>query len=220
MRASAPGIAFRARTVESSPVGGGTTSTWRAASRARVFAAIAVACLGIGAWQFGSAAYIHAKAFVAQALLHRAWTKVQATGRPAAPWPWADTHPVARLIAPSHDVDLLVLEGANARTLAFGPGHLEGSAIPGDNGHAVLSAHRDTHFRFLRRLALGDPLVVVQPSGRRAAYRVTDLRIVDQRDLALPKETPRPQLTLVTCYPFDAVTSGGSLRYVATATVQ
>ena len=57
------------------------------------------------------------------------------------------------------DVDELVLAGASGRTLAWGPGHLDGSAPPGAAGNAVLSAHRDTHFRFLQRVVPGDPLV-------------------------------------------------------------
>src|SRR5258708_803210 len=120
MRASPPGIAFRFPRIESSPVGGGVR---RPAPRKRAFKWVAAGCLALGIALTGDALYIHAKALVAQALLHRAWLITQASGVPAKPWPWADTATVARLFAPAQDVDLLVLAGATGRTLAFGPGH-------------------------------------------------------------------------------------------------
>ena len=107
------------------------------------------------------------------------------------PWPWADTHPVARLIVPAHRVELLVLAGANGRTLAWGPGHVEGTAAPGDAGNAVVTAHRDTHFAFLRDLVPGDRIVVETPAGtiralsRRAHARSpTIARCVCRRTIA------------------------------------
>ena len=214
MRAAPPGIAFRFPKAESSPVGGGTAR--RKHNRSRVWIAASLAALGLAL--AGNALYIHAKALLAQALLHRAWIEMRATGVPAKPWPWADTAPVARLLAPAQDVDLLVLAGATGRTLAFGPGHHDGSAMPGQPGNAVLSAHRDTHFRFLRALAVGDALIVEMPAGQRFHYRVRELEVADQRDLRLPRMPAEQTLTLVTCWPFDAVDPGGPLRYVVVAT--
>jgi sortase A len=215
MRASPPGIALRLPKAESSPVGGGARHTQGRATKVKW---LAVACLLLGLVLVGNALYIHAKALLAQALLHRAWVATQTTGIPAKPWPWADTTPVARLVAPAQDIDLLVLAGATGRTLAFGPGHHDGSAMPGQAGNAVFSAHRDTHFRFLRALEVGDALVVEMPAGQRFHYRVREMRIADQRDLRLPRLPPEPTLTLVTCYPFDAFESGGPLRYIVVAT--
>jgi sortase A len=179
---------------------------------------IAAACLALGLALTGNAIYIHAKAILAQVLLHRAWVATQATGVPTKPWPWADTTTIARLVAPGQDVDLLVLAGATGRTLAFGPGHHDGSAMPGEPGNAVLSAHRDTHFRFLHDVAVGDSLIVEMPAGQRFHYRVREIDVADQRDLHLPRMPAEPTLTLVTCYPFDAVETGGPLRYVVVAT--
>jgi sortase A len=215
MRASPPGIAARFPRTESSPVGGGAR---RSPQSRRMLKWIAAACVAVGLALTGNALYIHAKALVAQVLLHRAWATTQTTGVPAKPWPWADTTTIARLVAPAQGADLLVLAGATGRTLAFGPGHHDGSAMPGETGNAVLSAHRDTHFRFLRAVAVGDSLIVEGPAGKRWSYRVREIEVADQRDLRLPRLTPEPTLTLVTCYPFDAVTAGGPLRYVVVAT--
>jgi sortase A len=215
---AAPGTEWRPHPpAESSPLGGGRAPRATRDVRIRALGALAVASFVVGLWQFGGALYIHAKAEVAQMLLRTAWIRTQTSGMPTAPWPWADTHPVARLFVPAHRVDELVLEGANGRALAFGPGHVEASAPLGSSGHAVVSAHRDTHFRFLRDVAIGDEIVVERPGGERVAYRVTAVAIRSERDLALARDTDAPTLTLVTCYPFDAIRPGGPLRYVVTA---
>ena len=223
MRASAPGIAFRCRPAESSPVGS-VVRTERVGTgrprRARRIALIAlVGCAGLAC--FGNGLYIYAKAQLAQVLLHAAWARTQASGAPFKPWPWADTHPVARLISPSHDADLLVLSGASGRTLAFGPGLLDGSANPGEMGNSVgnsvITGHRDTHFRFLRDVAAGDSLVVESRNGTRRHFHVRRTYVADYRALDIPRDAPMPTLTLVTCYPFDAINPGGPLRYVVVA---
>ncbi|MEJ7668249.1 MAG: class GN sortase [Casimicrobiaceae bacterium] len=224
MGGSRPGIAVRAAPVESSPIGDGERHWGEAMPIARRsvrrrFAFLAcIALLGAaGIASVGHGAYILAKAELAQWLLHSAWSRTRVTGLPVKPWPWADTHPVVRLIAADQDTDLLVLAGASGRTLAFGPGHLDGSALPGEPGNAILTAHRDTHFRFLQHVAVGDPIAIESPRGGRRNFRVREVRIVDQSELAFARDTRVPTLTLVTCYPFDAIKPGGPLRYVVIA---
>jgi sortase A len=154
---------------------------------------------------------------VAQALVRHAWRETLAGDGDTRPWPWADTRPVARLLVPGRDVDTFVLAGASGRTLAFGPGHLEGTPRPGEPGNAVVSGHRDTHFSFLRHLARGDEIVVEGPDGRRRRYAVAATRVVDRRDVWVVADAGDTRLTLVTCYPFDAIRPGGPLRYVVIA---
>jgi len=175
------------------------------------------ALLALGFWQLGQGAYIPAKAWLAQELMQRAWLRVSAGEDRAAPWPWADTWPVARLSAKSHDVDLIVLAGGSGRTLAFGPGHLSASALPGETGNMVIAGHRDTHFAFLRNLEPGHRLTIESFSGATTDYEVIGLNVVDSRKGSLLLDTDDAVLTLVTCYPFDAVDPGGPLRYVVTA---
>ncbi|MGI9233446.1 MAG: class GN sortase [Woeseiaceae bacterium] len=177
-----------------------------------------VACLlGLGFWQLGSGAYIPAKAWFAQELMQRAWVRAgQDVDRPV-PWPWADTWPVARLRSKAQDIDLIVLEGGSGRTLAFGPGRLSASAMPGEIGNTVIAGHRDTHFRFLRRIEAGDLLSIESAKGRKHLYKVLGTDIVDSRKGGLVLDTDTAMLTLVTCYPFEARESGGPLRYIVTA---
>lgn len=177
-----------------------------------------VACLlCLGFWHLGSGAYIPAKAWFAQGLMQRAWVRAgQDIDRPA-PWPWADTWPVARLTAKSRDVDLIVLAGGSGRTLAFGPGHLSASAMPGETGNAVIAGHRDTHFRFLRNVEAGELLGIESSEGQKHVYKVLGADVVDSRRASLVLDTDAAMLTLVTCYPFDAREPGGPLRYIVTA---
>lgn len=169
-----------------------------------------------GLAQLGSAAYIPAKAVVAQLLLEHAWARSD-DDTPQKPWNWADTWPVARLQAIKYDVDLIVLAGMTGESMAFGPAHYSGSALPGNRGTSVIGGHRDTHFRFLEKLRNGDRLLVERANGTEHWFRVTATEVVDSRDTQLLLRDDGSWLTLVTCYPFDAVTPGGPLRYVITA---
>ena len=179
--------------------------------------AIVSSVLCLGFWQFGEGAYIPAKAWAAQELLQRAWHKAgKGISRPA-PWPWADTWPVARLKAKGGDVELVVLAGGSGRTLAFGPGHLDVSALPGEAGNSVIAGHRDTHFQFLKYMQVGESIQVEIPDGRQHLYQVTDIDVVDSRRGSIVLDTDDAMLTLVTCYPFDTLEAGGPMRYVVTA---
>ncbi len=169
--------------------------------------------------QLGSAAWIKAKAHLAQQLIGSAWDKtLLAGGEVARPWPWADTWPVARLEVPRHQVDLYVLAGTTGNALAFGPGYETASAKLGETGVTVIGGHRDTHFEFLRNIKANTLLSLQLPSGEHKVYRVSSTRIVNtDREPYLPADTGRNELVLVTCYPFDALVPGGPLRYVVTA---
>jgi sortase A len=177
-----------------------------------------VACLlCLGFWQLGQGAYIPAKAWLAQELMQRAWHRGEHGVAQPVPWPWADTWPVARLSARSGGVELIVLEGGSGRTLAFGPGHLSASSLPGEKGNTVIAGHRDTHFSFLRDVEIGESLVLETIGGTRHRYEVIGIDVVDSRRGSLQLDTDEPYLSLVTCYPFEARDPGSPLRYVVTA---
>lgn len=177
-----------------------------------------MACLlCFGFWQLGQGAYIPAKAWLAQELMQRAWARTGSGESKVTPWPWADTWPIARLTARSGEVDLIVLAGGSGRTLAFGPGHLSASAMPGEMGNAVIAGHRDTHFQFLKDVQPGELLKLESSKGLKHLYKVVGTDIVDSRKGSLLLDTQAAVLSLVTCYPFDAREAGGPMRYVVTA---
>ncbi|HEX7005655.1 MAG TPA: class GN sortase [Alphaproteobacteria bacterium] len=178
---------------------------------------LALPLLAIGGWQAGHGAFLHGKAWLAQELLRDAWARSRGDAPPARPWPWADTWPVARIEVARLGVDEIVLAGGSGRTLAFGPGHVDGTAAPGQPGNSVIGGHRDTHFRFLRDLVPGDTVVVTTVERRRIAYRVVDRQVVRDGAAGIRLDVDGTWLTLATCYPFDSLVPGGPLRYVVTA---
>jgi sortase A len=167
---------------------------------------------------FGQGAYIHAKALLAQVLLQRAFDASIASGHSVKPWSWADTWPVARIEVKRLHASAIVLAGSSGQALAFGPGHVEFTPDAGERGVAVYSAHRDTHFRFLRDVAIGDEIVVTRSDGKAFRYRADRTSIVPFDASGIDPLSDGYELALTTCWPFDAVTSG-PLRYVLHATM-
>ena len=181
-------------------------------------AVAAGALLALGAASLLAGLWLPLKAALAEELLNRAWSAARQGGEHVKPWPWADTWPVARLSLPpaAHTGSLIVLAGATGRGLAFAPGLLDGSAEPGEPGVAVIAAHRDTHFRALARLALGDRFEIERADGARLDYAVTSIEVIDTKTESLRLDANASVVALVTCYPFDALVPGGTLRYVVT----
>lgn len=172
----------------------------------------------------GRAAYMHAKAELAGILIRRAWEQSVQSAEPRAPWPWADTHPIARLQIPRLGYDEIVLEGATPRTLAFGPARLLSGAGLGEPGNIVLAGHRTSWFRPLEGIAQGDRIQVEWFDARHGKLReqnftVSMIRVVDPQDVTLLAPTSEDVLTLVTCYPFGRG-PGSPQRFVVRASPQ
>jgi LPXTG-site transpeptidase (sortase) family protein len=110
-----------------------------------------------------------------------------------------DGAPVARLVIPRLDLDEIVLEGVDADDLNAEPGHVTGSAYPGEAGNAVISAHRDRHFNHLDALDLGDT-IVTESGTHQDKWVVVSKRVVGKNDRALFR-TADATLTLTTCWP-------------------
>jgi sortase A len=111
---------------------------------------------------------------------------------------------VARLEATGINLEATVLEGTSDATLARAAGHIEDTAFPGGAGNVGIAGHRDTIFRPIRRIKIGDPLVLTT-AGHIYRYRVTNTSIVLPQDVSVLDPTDHPTLTLVTCYPFHFI---------------
>ena len=170
----------------------------------------------VGLILFGQGAYIHAKALVAQVLLERAFENTLATGEATKPWSWADTWPVARIEVKRLNARAIVLAGSSGQALAFGPGHVERTAEAGERGVAVYSAHRDTHFAFLKNVVIGEEIDVTRHDGRTFRYRVDGTSVVRFDASGIDPLADGHELVLSTCWPFDAMTQGPE-RYLVHA---
>ena len=160
----------------------------------RLLTILVAGLLAIGGWQVWEGSWIYAKAGLAQFLLQRAWS-----------------------LALAGEDDQIDLAGASGRTLAFGPGHVTSSALPGQEGTMVLTGHRDTHFRFLRDVHPNDQLDLTASDGTTLHYRIIEQRVMDSRRESISTGQGPQELVLVTCFPFDAIQAGGPLRYVVRA---
>jgi len=111
---------------------------------------------------------------------------------------------IARLEAPSVQMTTNVLEGSDDATLSRGAGHIEDTPFPGQPGNIGIAGHRDTVFRPLRRIKIGDSLQLTTPD-RTYRYRISKTLIVGPDDVYVLDPTARPTVTLVTCYPFEFI---------------
>jgi sortase A len=138
-----------------------------------------------------------------QTIAEQQWDR-QIAHRPAtqqAPASIGKGEILARLSIDRLDSRWVVLEGAGRGELKRGPGHLSDSALPGAAGNCVIAGHRDTQFRVLRNVKLGEK-ISIETGGRTFIYRVTGRRVVAPTDTESLDPTATPTLTLVTCYPF------------------
>jgi sortase A len=98
-----------------------------------------------------------------------------------------------------------ILEGDDDATLRLAAGHIPGTALPGVPGNLCIAGHRDTVFRALRGVAIGDRLLIDTQGSGESAYRVQSVEIVQPRDTWVLDRTPTDAVTLVTCYPFHYI---------------
>ncbi len=160
--------------------------------------------------------WMHAKAKLAQILLEQAFTETIKTGQTVKPWSWADTWPIARIEVPRLHANAIVLHGSSGQALAFGPGHVETTPHAGGHGTAVYSAHRDTHFRFLKDIVAGDEIRVTLKTGETYRYRVSGTSVVHWDRSGIDPFADGRHLILATCWPLDA-TFPGPDRYLVHA---
>ena len=106
-------------------------------------------------------------------------------------------------------VSAIVLAGSSGQALAFGPGHVERTADAGERGVAVYAAHRDTHFRFLKDVAVGDEIEIARRDGK--TFRLPRRRRLDRALRSIRHRPVRDQSgssVLATCWQFDAIARG------------
>ncbi len=154
-----------------------------------------------GSFLVARAAWVKAKGELGEVLIGRALDATLKDGKARRPWSWADMHPVARVTVPRLGVERPVLSNATGSALAFGIGHVDGTAEPAAAGNCVLAGHRDSWAAFLKDVRVADEVVVETP-GARAVYRVGSTAVVRFDDARVLRDEGDDRLTLVTCWPF------------------
>ena len=156
-----------------------------------------------GAGLLGYVGYAYWQTARSQARLETEWARQAGSVSAAA----ASSQPVVspqqlltRVLIPKIKLDAIVVEGTSSRQLSEGPGHLGQTAMPGEPGNAVITAHRDTFFRHIYELDKGDEITVLR-NGQTFRFAVTSKKVVKPDDVSVLRPTPDAQLTLITCYP-------------------
>jgi sortase A len=108
---------------------------------------------------------------------------------------------VGRIEVTRLGLSVVVMEGTSAHTLRRAAGHIEGTALPGEQGNVGISGHRDTLFRPLKDIRQDDIIMVTTLAGE-YRYRVVSMKVVTPENTAVLNSDGRDILTLVTCYPF------------------
>jgi sortase A len=111
---------------------------------------------------------------------------------------------IGSLDIPRLGASAIIAEGDDDATLDVAIGHLPDTPLPWLDGNSALAGHRDTFFRPLRHIRIGDEVRVSTVQGE-FRYRVHETRIVSPDDLSVLAPTGRPTLTLITCYPFSYI---------------
>ncbi len=161
--------------------------------------------------------YMDGKAIAAQYLIKNAWEKSIETKLLYKPWPWADTKTALKMYVPKFQKSIYVLENDSGESLAFGPGHASNSFMPGQQGTILLSAHRDTHFNFLKDMKTNDEIILYNITNEQFNYKITNTKVIDTKTDKVGIYIGTEELVLVTCWPFDSLDAGGSQRYVVYA---
>lgn len=131
---------------------------------------------------------------------------------PAVDYAAASHEAFAILAIPRLDKAVAVIAGVDDEDLKKGVGHIPTTAYPGQGEQIVLSGHRDTVFRGIKDLGIGDELVVTMPYDT-YSYTIKETEIVPENDTSVIREMGEEVLVVTTCYPFNYV-GDAPFRYV------
>jgi sortase A len=111
---------------------------------------------------------------------------------------------IGRIEIPALALSAPITADYDGDSLHRGVGHIPGTAVPGGLGTVGLAGHRDSFFRPLRRIAAKMEVRLIDKSGT-YHYVVDSTEIVSPDKVEVLNITARPELTLITCFPFDYV---------------
>ncbi len=163
-----------------------------------LFAGFGVLALGYFAYT-----YLTARFYQSRAAAELKISLPASTGPAIRPYP-AVGSAVATLEVPRLGLSTVVIEGTADSQLRVAAGHIRGTPLPGEGGNSGIAAHRDTYFRPMKSIRMGD-VISVKTAGRAIEYRVVSTKIVSPKDVQVLAPAGQETLTLVTCYPFHYV---------------
>ncbi len=169
----------------------------------------------IGVIMIAKPSYFYLKGHLAQRLLESAWKKSKDKNQVTYPWWGAKSYPIGKIKINKIELSYIILGGDMKQALNFGIAHIENTSKPGTSGNIGLAGHRDSFFKKLEKIHLGDT-IDVDSFNKTQKYRVIDIQIISPNEVKWLDQTDYNILTLVTCYPFDYI-GDAPMRYIVRA---
>jgi sortase A len=157
--------------------------------------------LTFGILAIGYAGFVFADAHTYQAIEKK---KFEEAGRVSEPRILVEGNVIGEIQVPRLGLNAMVVEGDSVANLRRAVGHLTKSALPGEWGNVALAGHRDTFFRPLRDIRVGDE-IRFKTRERSFDYRVESIQVVAPTDIRVLEGSTGHDLTLLTCFPFHYV---------------
>ena len=158
-----------------------------------------VIALAYVAYVLVSAAYFRARE---SRKLHQAVSQPSATE--ASPRVMAEGDVIGQIEVPRLGLSAIIIQGDSDDVLRRAVGHVPETALPGQGGNIALAGHRDTIFRPLRDVKIGDTISLRTTAGDHS-YRVTSTEVVPPTDIGVLQSRGENELTLITCFPFHYI---------------
>jgi sortase A len=153
--------------------------------------------LVFGILALGYASLVFANAHAYQSIEMKKFKQAEL---PLDPHPFLDGEVIGEIQVPRLGLDAIVIQGDSAENLRRAVAHLPKSALPGESGNIALAGHRDTFFRPLRDIRLGDE-IRFKTYARSFDYVVESIEVVEPRDMSVLESSSGHELTLLTCFP-------------------
>jgi sortase A len=163
-----------------------------------------VACyffLTVGIFALGYAGFVYAESHAYQALEMK---RIREAGRLAEPHVLAEGDVIGEIQVPRVGLSAIVVQGDSPASLGRAVGHLPKSPLPGEWGNVALAGHRDTFFRPLREIQVGDEIRFKTPQ-KSFEYRVESIEVVVPGDIQVLQPSTGNDLTFITCFPFHYI---------------
>jgi sortase A len=168
--------------------------------------------LAAGILALGYAAYVVADAHAYQAI---ETSKFESVSRSEGPHPVIKGGVIGEVEVPRLGLKAIVVQGDSPRILRRAVGHIAETALPGESGNVALTGHRDSFFRPLRNIRVGDAIALKTRDGD-FQYQVESTAVVPPSDVQVLRASGGRTLTLITCFPFYYVGSAPN-RFVVRA---
>jgi len=167
-------------------------------SKTRLLRAAYCVLLAGGFFGLGYAGYVVADTHIYQTIEQSKFEKVSHS---EVPHPVVEGSAIGEMEVPRLGLKAIFVQGDSPRILRHAVGHISETALPGEAGNVVLTGHRDSFFRPLRSIQVGDAITIKTLQGK-FGYQVASTEVVLPSDVQVLQPSSENTLTLVTCFPF------------------